>query len=59
MRTLQELEKCIDTANDLGCVVKWIEAFKKDLQEWNKKFPYLASWRLIKQILEGDVKSKP
>ena len=32
--TLEGLAKCIDTANELGCIVKWEQEFAKDLRQF-------------------------
>jgi len=51
--TLESLKKCIDTANELGCVMRWIAGFEKELREMLPKNPDSRyRWTdLIKEIL--------
>lgn len=42
---LTHAENCIEHMSQCA------QEIRKRLQEWNEKFPYLASWRLIKEIL--------
>lgn len=30
---LKKLKECIDTANELGCILNWVEGFEKELRE--------------------------
>ena len=71
--TLNDLKKCLDTANELGCILKWIEAFEKrqksflvpvNMGKWlsensNAKTIGELFARFIKTKVLGDVKSKP
>jgi len=54
--SLEQLKKCIDTANELSCVLKWIEGFEKELRQM-RVYPTntksVAVYDFITEILEA------
>jgi hypothetical protein len=48
MDHMKHAENCIEHMSQCA------KEIRKKLQEWNEKFPYLASWRLIKEILGSE-----
>lgn len=37
---LEKIKQCINTANELGCILEWIEGFKQELKDVLKQEVY-------------------